>query len=108
MGLSIVGSHVAFTTSQIWTAKSSSVAENVSGEYSKDQMVGESGLSFVNSRTSFVHRLASSIVSSFVLLKTTLRKQGLVALYKCKMAFLAPLTDSTVRRISSSLHGVST
>lgn len=97
---------VFLTASQISTAKSISVCVKVSGEYSYLKVVPPfSGLlySSTSSRTILVCLTAKSMVCSLLLPKTASRKMGEVALYRCRMTFLAPLIDSKVLRMSSSL-----
>src|SRR5471032_3384837 len=101
-----VGSQIAVTASQICLEKSSSVVENDSGVYSKPHSV--CGCCLINSLTSFVPVVAMLVISSRDMPKTTLRNTGATELYRATMARLAPATDSTVRRISSSRDCVST
>src|SRR5471032_658544 len=101
-----VGCQIAVTASQICLEKSSSVAEKDSGVYSKPHSV--CGCCLINSLTSVVPVVAMLVISSRDMPKTTLRNTGATELYRWTMARLAPATDSTVRRISSSRDWVST
>ena len=88
-----VGCQTSITFSQISTAKLISVPVKLSGEYSKVISVF---VDWDNSFISLVPVTAISIISFFVLPKTTLRWSSEVELYRCIIAFDVPSIDSKV------------
>ena len=101
-----VGCQTSVTASTTRLAKSSSVPENISGEYSKLQSVP--GCCAASSRSRRACVTASCTTPSSSRPSTTRRITGAVALYRCTMARGAPASASKVRRISSSRACVST
>ncbi len=101
-----VGCQTAVTASQISTAKSSSVAVKLSGEYSNTHSVP--GCSRAMSRMSLAPVTAISTMPGRSSPNTTRRCVVDVELYRCTIARFAPLSASKVRRISGSRDCVST
>ena len=102
------GCQMSITASHTSSAKSRSVSIKTSGEYSKPKMVSSPSWRSACAMTSRVPKRASSIVCSRSAWKTTSRKTGAVALYKCTVARGKPISDSTVRSMSSGRDCVST
>ena len=101
-----VGCQISSTASQISKAKSNSVKQKVSGEYSNVHSV--SGCSAAHSANSRAPNRASSMEPARSTPNTTSRKIGAVALYRCEMARWTPFKLAKVRRIKSSRDWVST
>ena len=82
------------------------MSEKVSGENSyAHSSTPELGSSFVIDLAYFVHSTAMAFDSSLFMPKMIFWKQGLVARYRCRMAFLAPFKLSTVLLIKSLRQG---
>jgi hypothetical protein len=114
MGLAFVLSfplnHTSATALHISTENSGSVWVKVSGLYSSCHSVFEplAKDSSMRSLISWMCFVARAIVCSFELLNTTFLKRHEVALYMWNMALLAPLSESKVLRMRSSLAGLRT
>lgn len=102
------GCHTSITASQTSRAKSSSVSVKISGLYWKPNTVSPPSSFSAYRITNWVPSTAICRVASRSLRKTTRRKSGAVALYRCTVARSAPTRLSMVRSISSSRAWVST
>ena len=102
------GCHTSMTASQISRAKSRSVSTKISGEYSKPNTVSSPSRFSACAMTSRVPVTARSTVAARSARKTTSRKTGAVALYRCTVARGNPTMASTVRSMSSDRDWVST
>ncbi len=104
-----VGCHTAFTASHISTAKSSSVAVKLSGEYSKTQSV--SGRAAAQSRITLAPATAMSRMPARSMPKTTRRCVVEVELYRWTIARLDPAQgleralDQRLAGLRQHLHG---
>ncbi len=95
-----MAAHASPTASQTSRAKSTSVAEKLSGEYSKRICVP--GTLFILDWICFVPRTAMSTTPCLLMPNVIRRWAGEVELYKWTMARGQPANDSNVRWISSS------
>ena len=104
------GDHTSITAAQMSTAKSISVAVKLSGEYCKTTSVPEATRSRVLAFTMSVASVASLMISSCDIPKTTRRCSVEVELYKWKMTRGAPATprrfvDQFLSGLAEHLNG---
>ena len=105
-GFSAVGCQMSVTASQTSTAYSISVPVKLSGEYSKVQSVP--GCCWAHCFTQTAPSTAMAFICFRLMPKTCSRCTVEVELYRCTIAFFAPVKASKLRLISSSRDCVNT